>query len=57
MKKTKAQYLIQPEKRDPLVLETGWIDKHPSERGRKVEDAPLGKPSIHAILHLLNCCR
>jgi hypothetical protein len=47
----------QVQKRDPLVQETGWVERHPSERGQKSEDAPLGKPSIHAILRLLECGR
>jgi hypothetical protein len=57
MKKTKKQYSVHAQKRDPLVQETGWVERHPSERGQKSEDAPLGKPSIHAILRLLECGR
>jgi hypothetical protein len=57
MKKSSTQYSVQVQKRDPLVLETGWVERHPSERGQKSEDAPLGKPSIHAILRLLECGR
>jgi hypothetical protein len=57
MKKSSTQYSVQVQKRDPLVQETGWIERHPSERGQKSENMPLGRPSIHAILRLLNCGR
>ncbi len=57
MKKTKTQYSVQVQKRDPSVLETGWIDRHPSERGQKSENIPLDRPSIYAILRLINCGR
>jgi hypothetical protein len=53
MPKSKTQYSVQLGKREPLVQETGWIERHPSERGRRTDNAPLGKPSIHAIIRLL----
>lgn len=41
-------------KRNPLVIEKGWIERHPSEAGKNPEDQPLTSPSIHAILRLLS---
>lgn len=55
--KNKTSYSIIMNRRDPLVIEKGWIERHPSEVGKNPEDQPLTRPSIHAILRLLEIGR